>query len=53
MLAWDVNNGVTRRAWAGNEYAISNIKRQMELDPNMKVTLPNYASNETISKLLK
>ncbi len=27
MLKWDVNNGVSRRAWAGNENALLNIKR--------------------------
>lgn len=27
MLKWDVNNGVNRRAWCGNEYALLNIKR--------------------------
>ena len=41
MLFWDVNNGISRRSWARNEGAISAIKRAMEAEPNLKVTLPN------------
>jgi urocanate hydratase len=42
MLYWDVNNGVSRRSWARNEEAIFAIKRAMENNPNLKVTLPNF-----------
>lgn len=41
MLFWDVNNGISRRSWARNEGAIFAIKRAMEVEPNLKVTLPN------------
>ncbi|ARN79407.1 urocanate hydratase [Nonlabens spongiae] len=41
MLHWDVNNGIARRNWARNENATFAIKRAMELDPNLKVTLPH------------
>ncbi len=41
MLFWDVNNGIARRSWARNEEAIFAIKRAMEVQPNLKVTLPN------------
>lgn len=41
MLFWDVNNGISRRSWARNEGAIFAIKRAMEIEPNLKVTLPN------------
>ena len=41
MLFWDVNNGISRRSWARNEGAIFAIKRAMEAEPNLKVTLPN------------
>ncbi|MDR2556645.1 MAG: urocanate hydratase, partial [Bacteroidales bacterium] len=47
MLFWDVNNGISRRAWARNPHAISAIKRAMDDNPNLKVTLP-YLVNETI-----
>ena len=41
MLFWDVNNGINRRSWARNEGAMFAIKRAMEKEPNLKVTLPN------------
>lgn len=41
MLHWDVNNGIARRSWARNEGAIFAIKRAMEAEPRLKVTLPN------------
>ncbi|UJF31158.1 urocanate hydratase [Kaistella sp. 97-N-M2] len=41
MLFWDVNNGISRRSWARNEGAVFAIKRAMEAEPNLKVTLPN------------
>ena len=41
MLFWDVNNGISRRSWARNEGAIFAIKRAMEVEPLLKVTLPN------------
>ncbi len=51
MLKWDVNNGVSRRAWAGNENALMNIKRQMEFDPDLKVTLPNIAKDDVLDQI--
>ncbi|GGP05874.1 urocanate hydratase [Cloacibacterium rupense] len=42
MLFWDVNNGISRRSWARNEGAIFAIKRAMEAEPNLMVTLPNF-----------
>jgi len=41
MLFWDVNNGIARRNWARNKGAIFAIKRAMENEPDLKVTLPN------------
>jgi len=41
MLFWDVNNGISRRSWARNDEAIFAIKRAMEHNPDLKVTLPN------------
>lgn len=41
MLHWDVNNGIARRSWARNEEAIFAIKKAMEEEPKLKVTLPN------------
>ncbi len=42
MLFWDVNNGIARRSWARNEEAVFAIKREMERNPSLKVTLPNF-----------
>ena len=41
MLFWDVNNGIARRSWARNEGAVFAIKRAMETEPLLKITLPN------------
>ena len=48
MLHWDVNNGIARRSWARNEEAIFAIKRAMEEEPLLKVTLPNIVDEELL-----
>src|SRR5690554_6021704 len=49
MLFWDVNNGISRRSWARNEGAIFAIKRAMEAEPNLKVTLPNLVDEKLLN----
>ena len=49
MLFWDVNNGISRRSWARNDEAIFAIKRAMENEPNLKVTLPNKVDPSLLS----
>ncbi|MBU2019665.1 MAG: urocanate hydratase [Bacteroidetes bacterium] len=51
MLHWDVNNGISRRSWARNKGAVFAIKRAMELEPNLKVTLPEIVSEELMDQL--
>jgi urocanate hydratase len=51
MLFWDVNNGISRRSWARNDEAVFAIKRAMETEPLLKVTLPNYADDELINSI--
>ena len=51
MLDWDVNNGISRRAWARNDGAIFAIKRAMENNPNLKVTLPNLTNEDLINSV--
>lgn len=46
MLFWDVNNGISRRSWARNEGAIFAIKRAMETQPLLKVTIPNIVDED-------
>ena len=53
MLHWDVNNGIARRSWARNEPAMFAIKRAMEVEPRLKVTMPNIASDEMIANIIK
>ena len=45
MLFWDVNNGIARRSWARNDEAVFAIKRAMENNPNLKVTLPYFVDD--------
>ena len=52
MLFWDVNNGISRRSWARNEGAVFAMKRAMEENPDLKVTLPNMADDKLIESLL-
>jgi len=48
MLNWDVSNGVARRAWSGNENAMDTIKRTMEINPKLVVTLANNVQDQSI-----
>jgi urocanate hydratase len=48
MLHWDVNNGIARRNWARNENAIFAIKRAMEVEPMLRVTLPNVVNDSEL-----
>ncbi len=51
MLFWDVNNGIARRSWARNKEAVFAIKRAMDAEPRLKVTLPNIADDNLLNKL--
>ncbi len=53
MLFWDVNNGISRRAWARNDEAIFAAKRAMESRPDLKVTLPEKTDEEILNSLFK
>ncbi|MCC7465735.1 MAG: urocanate hydratase [Saprospiraceae bacterium] len=52
MLFWDVNNGISRRAWARNPHALSTIQRTMQQYPDLKVTLPNIADEDMIMQVI-
>jgi len=52
MLFWDVNNGIARRSWARNDEAIFAIKREMDRNPKLKVTLPNRADDDLLDAAL-
>ncbi|MCK4676960.1 MAG: urocanate hydratase [Bacteroidales bacterium] len=51
MLYWDVNNGISRRGWARNEGARKAIKRAMQQEPNLKITLSNIVDDNIINRL--
>jgi urocanate hydratase len=51
MLHWDVNNGIARRSWAGNDPAIFAINRAMSIEPKLNVTIPNLADDKLIDSL--
>ena len=51
MLFWDVNNGIARRSWARNEGAVFAMKRAMKIEPNLKVTLPNFVEDKLLNSL--
>ncbi len=53
MLFWDVNNGIARRNWARNEGAVFAIQRAMELEPNLKVTIPNNVEDTLFNSIKK
>ncbi|RHZ33343.1 hypothetical protein DYB26_014520 [Aphanomyces astaci] len=51
MLSWDVNNGVARRAWGRNDNAVFAMEREMEADPLLKVTLPQFADDDLVKSV--
>ncbi len=51
MLFWDVNNGIARRSWARNDGAVFAIKRAMETEPLLSVTLPNTVEESLLKTL--
>jgi urocanate hydratase len=52
MLHWDVNNGIARRGWARNPGAEWAIRRAMEAEPRLQVTLPEHAETATVQQAL-
>ena len=52
MLHWDVNNGIARRSWARNDEAQFAIRRAMDTEPRLKVTLAQKADPDIIRRAL-
>ena len=48
MVTWDVSNGLARRSWARNPGAIYAIKKAMEAEPDMKITIPEIADDSIV-----
>ena len=53
MLHWDVTNGVARRAWARNQGAIKSIQQAMDINNQLKVTLPEVVLESVLDELLE
>ena len=53
MLFWDVNNGISRRAWARNPHALSTLQRTMEQYPDLKVTVPHLADEALVREAMQ
>lgn len=49
MLHFDVNNGITRRAWAGNKNAKTAINLQLQADSRLRVTLANEVNDRLLN----
>ncbi|MFA6099075.1 MAG: urocanate hydratase [Patescibacteria group bacterium] len=50
LMAIDVNNGLARRAWAGNPNAIWAITESMDDDARLQVMIPFIADDDVVSK---
>ena len=50
-LAWDVTNGIARRAWARNPGAVHAIGQAMDADERLRVTLPHEADEALLDSL--
>ncbi len=53
MLYYDVNNGIARRAWARNPNAMSTIKKELGINDELKVTLPNEVNGDLLETLFQ
>jgi len=51
MLYWDVNNGISRRNWARNDNAMFSIRRAMQENPHLKVSVPELVDDNIIDSL--
>jgi urocanate hydratase len=50
MIAWDVNNGIARRAWAGNAEARFAIERAMRAERRLRVTTAHEADPDLLRR---
>jgi urocanate hydratase len=52
MLFWDVNNGIARRAWAGNDGARFQAQATMKREARLQVTLPESAADSVVDEAI-
>jgi urocanate hydratase len=53
MIAWNVTNGLARRAWARNEGAVTTIQRAMKEEPRLDVTCAETADADLVRKNIR
>jgi len=53
MVHWDINNGIARRQWAGNQGARFTARRAMEQDPLLEVTMAEEADPVLVGKAVE
>lgn len=53
MLSWDVSNGLARRSWARNPGAIHAVRKAMEAEPLMRITLPETADDSVVDECFR
>ena len=51
MLFWDVQNGISRRAWANNDNAIRATARAMDVEPLCQVTKINVVDDDILNTI--
>ncbi|QWX83984.1 urocanate hydratase [Cellulophaga sp. HaHaR_3_176] len=51
MLFYDVTNGIARRGWSRNNEALFAIQREMDKNPELRVTLPNLVDDNLLKNL--
>ncbi|SDE45799.1 urocanate hydratase [Cellulophaga baltica] len=51
MIFYDVTNGIARRGWARNNEALFAIQREMDRNPELRVTLPNLVDDNLLKNL--
>ena len=52
MLYFDVHNGIARRAWARNDNAIVAIKKALNENNLLKITLPNAVKSNLLDSII-
>ena len=53
MVHWDINNGIARRQWAGNQGARFTARRAMEQEPLLELTMAEEADPMLVVKAVE
>jgi urocanate hydratase len=53
MIAWDVTNGIARRAWARNPGAVSAARREMDREARLRITVPHECDEALVRKAVE